>query len=102
MEAHAQGGQVVEHGGGGWRQDACHAKTDQRLIDRISLFRIVIVEKRLHERIAAGAQKRFDRIQSGLSGEVEPDQMRERLAPRRPFGKMGVKPVLEKEADDVG
>ena len=29
VEAYAKGRQVVEHGGGGWRQDTCHAKTDQ-------------------------------------------------------------------------
>ena len=33
VEAYAKGRQVVEHGGGGWRQDACHAKTDQRPIE---------------------------------------------------------------------
>ena len=33
METYSKSRQVVEHSGGGWRQDACHAKTDQRPIE---------------------------------------------------------------------
>ena len=33
MEAHPKSGQVMEHGGSGGRQDACHAKTDQRPVE---------------------------------------------------------------------
>ena len=28
----AGGGQIVEHGGGGWRQNACHTKADEHSV----------------------------------------------------------------------
>ena len=32
-QADAQGGKIVQRGGGGWRQDSCHTESDQGAVE---------------------------------------------------------------------